>query len=198
MLQKSEFWGAVLLVIGLIMIIGRLTVVDYDLRHFIGSLWPLFLIIIGVALIASHKRSSTLFGDVKIDQASREVYDSIRELNRIFGDISIRGDNMEIGSRSFSTVFGDIEMDLVKATAREGINSLYVSAVFGDITLALPQNIEVLSYCSSAFGDLYNLGAAKSGITSNLTRRTEGYEKAATTLHITARTTFGDIKIYRA
>ena len=66
------------------------------------------------------------------------------------------------------------------------------------MTVIVPSNMEAFAYATTTFGDTHIFGRSESGISNSLQNQTEGYESAATKVHISASTTFGDVKVYRA
>jgi len=197
MLNRSEFWGAIILIIGLALLAGQLDFIDYSIRHLLSSLWPIVLIILGIALIVKHKRPSGHFPEDVADARTRPDFKRIRHISKTFGDMAIDARDMEINGASYSTVFGDIQVTLKGARLDTGANHLAASTTFGDITIVVPGDMEAMAYCSSSFGDLYVFGKTASGISNVMTHKTPGYEKAGNAIQISARTNFGDVKIYQ-
>jgi len=177
MINKKEFWGFLILIVGLVLLLSNFHFLDYSVRRFLRDLWPLIIIAIGVAMILRH------FG--KGSETSGEGQ-----------QIPLR--NLDIDGFSGSTTFGDNTVNLSGGKLKSGVNRIRVTCIFGDITIVVPANIEALAYGSSTFGDVYIFGKTDTGMSSRLQNQTDGYETAASKVHITTGTTFGDIKVIRA
>nr|MBN2276692.1 hypothetical protein [candidate division Zixibacteria bacterium] len=196
MFKRKEFWGAVILVLGLWILLNNLDIIHYPTRHLFRDLWPLLLIIIGIALIFRKRRNKTtsMYDDVNIKIGN----DSRTGHSHVFGDINIEARGMDIDGRSYSCVFGDISINLAGGILRSGANRLVIASTFGDVTIIVPSDMAASAYASSTMGDIYLFGKAASGFSAGLTASTEDYDSAPDKLQITASTTFGDIKIHQA
>jgi predicted membrane protein len=197
MINKREFWGAIILIIGLILLVRNLDFIDYTTRRTIGNLWPVVFILAGIAFLITQKRRRVQFGSVKIDGSTGADISPSSQMRRVFGDITINADGMDIDDTNYSTTFGDLHLNLSGARLKTGSNRIDSSAVFGDIVIIIPGDIEVMAYASSTFGDLYVLGQAASGLSKRLKAQTDGYDSAEKKIQIFAGTTFGSIKIYK-
>lgn len=198
MINKREFWGAIIIIIGLILLIGNLDFLDYSFRKAIRDLWPIILILIGIALIIHHSRRTRIVANISIDGTTQADFQQRRDFSQVFGDNNIEARNTEIDGLNCSTIFGETSINLAGAKLKAGMNGIDISTVFGDVTVIVPGDMEARAYSSSTFGDLYILGRSASGISTNLSHQTEGYDAAQSKVHISARATFGSVKIYRA
>jgi len=196
MINKKEFWGFLILIIGLVLLLSNFHFLDYSVRRFLRDLWPLIIIAIGVAMILRHfgKGSETSGEGQQIPPGN--LYTG--SISKTFGDIRADLRNLDIDGFSGSTTFGDNTVNLSGGKLKSGVNRIRVTCIFGDITIVVPANIEALAYGSSTFGDVYIFGKTDTGMSSRLQNQTDGYETAASKVHITTGTTFGDIKVIRA
>jgi len=196
MLNRREFWGFLILLIGAVLLVNNLDFLDYSVRRFLRDLWPVILIIIGIALIVRHtgKKSTGSFDDAETLTGSQIP----GNISKVFGDLKIDLRDREADSLTFETTFGDIDLNLAGAKLKTAINRMRVSGVFGDITIIVPGDMEAFAYGATTFGDVHIFGNRESGISNRLQNQTENYDSAVTKIHISANTTFGDVKIYRA
>ncbi len=198
MLNRREFWGAIIILIGLIFLLGNLEILDYSTRRLIHNLWPIILIIIGVAFIIKHsgrKGKDHWYKDSFSHQTTLNMRGSS---SRVFGDSNIEAKGVEIDGLECSSVFGDMSLNLAEAKLKSGVNKVQVSTTFGDITVIVPNNMEAKAYGATTFGDLYVLGRSASGISNSITMQSDGYDNATDKIYITATATFGDIKVYKS
>lgn len=181
--------GIILVVIGGIFILDKFYFLQFHAFH----LWPVILIILGIALIARHANRGKY--DQHSDKPTLQMHGSH---SKVFGDSNFEASGIEIDGFRSSSVFGDTILNLAGARLKPGLNKIDLSGTFGDITVIVPNNIEASANASSTFGDVYVFGRASSGMSSRLQHQTEGYDTASSKLNIWAGITFGDIKIYRA
>ncbi|MEW5923728.1 MAG: cell wall-active antibiotics response protein LiaF [Candidatus Zixiibacteriota bacterium] len=196
MTNKREFWGILILVVGIVLLLSNFHFIDYSIRHFLRNLWPLILVVIGIALIIHHARRRETGSNGSFQAPPGGNFGG--SVSKTFGDIRVDLKDHEIDGFSTSTTFGDNTISLSGARLKSGINRLMVSGVFGDIVIIVPANMEVFAYGSTTFGDVTILGKTESGISNHLQNQTDDYDSATSKVHISAGTTFGDVKIYRA
>jgi predicted membrane protein len=197
MIYKRQFWGALILMIGLIFLLGNLDFIDYSARKIIKNLWPIALIVIGIGLIIRSRRrqrtiSIEIGNDANIHTAGEHDY------FKAFGDHNLDMKNIDLDGMDCSTIFGDQSVNLSGGRLKSGVNRLSISTTFGDITVIIPATMATKAYGSTTFGDLYILEQSSSGISNHLTRQSDNYDSAEEKLFITATATFGSIKIYQA
>ncbi len=197
MSRNRVVWGIVLIAIGVLIILARADVFDYPFRMFWRNFWPIALIAAGAALIfySIRKAEPEL---VTADGPATGTYFMTNRINKIFGDIHFDAANVDLDGMQLETVFGDISLATSGANVKQGDNRISLSATFGDITVILPRSMEVYVYAADTFGDLFILGQSQTGISNSLTVKTDGFDQATRKVYITARTVFGDIKIYQA
>ena len=198
MLNRREFWGGIIILIGLIFLLGNIELIDYSTRRFIHNLWPIILIIVGIAFIIRHsgrKSKNNWYTDSFSHKTTLNMHGSS---SRVFGDANIETKGMEIDGLDFSSVFGDMSLNLAEAKLKSGVNKVHVSTTFGDITVIVPNNMEAKAYGATTFGDLYVLGRSASGISKSITMQSDGYDAATDKVLISAAATFGDIKVYKS
>jgi lia operon protein LiaF len=196
MFARKEFWGVIILLIGLLWLFGNLDFIDYSLRRSVRDLWPVILIIAGIILIVRHKRPPA--GETIVDTFIGGDSRRAASVHKTFGNIIVDAGGFEISSLAYSTVFGDMHINLGGGRLKTDTGTLDVTATFGNITILIPADMETQAFASSVFGDLYVLGKSASGISNSLTAKSKDYDSAGARLHVYARTTFGDVKIHQA
>ncbi len=197
-MHRSNFWiGAVLIFLGAIFLLANLDIFDHPFHWVFRNFWPILIIVVGLFLIFRSARRSSSYIPPTSDN-SGQPYTMINRASKIFGDIHQEAANCDINGMNFSTTFGNISINLSGGKLQGGDNKADFSAIFGDITVVVPKEMEVFAYGSATFGDLHILGKSASGISNNLTTQTDGFDSAASKVYITAGTTFGNVKIYRA
>ena len=196
MLKSRQFWGAIIVIIGLIFLLDNLEAIDYSVGRFFADFWPVILIIIGATLIFKAVRSRGRSREFLSSTESEVIME--RHISKVFGDQNIETRGIEIDGFDCSTTFGDTSVNLSGAKLKQGDNRLDITSVFGDITIIVPGDFQARAHGSTTFGDVHIFGRSASGIPNNLTAQTDGFDRAASRLIIATRATFGTIKVHRA
>jgi predicted membrane protein len=93
-----------------------------------------------------------------------------------------------------SATFGEANLDVRTAKLVPGENILRLSALFGEISVIVPQGLHVLIDSSARFGEVSVPGHTIGGITVS-DEFTLGKADTGSYLRIEAMATFGEIKI---
>jgi predicted membrane protein len=197
MMQKKSFWGPIILLIGIILLLGNLNIIDYSVRRFFHDLWPAALIILGAYIIFRHFRESSNNSGINFNFHDDSI-DGITGLeSRAFGDFNIDLNGMDIDGLSRSVAFGDMTVNLSGVRLKSGINRASFKSSFGSLKVMVPAPIEFRAELSSSFGHAEVLGRSSGGLTDELACQTDGYDLAASKLYISAQSSFGEVKIIR-
>lgn len=151
----SAFW----LVLGLFFLIphvadaypGIISGVDGD---FARNYWPVLLILLGIGFMVrrSKLRNCRLRDGKAIDTVSAEKITGRVERSVIFGGSeSIFLDPVFIGGE-ISAVFSGVILDLRKTSLPEGETVLNIDAVFGGVSLYIPDDWMVVSHFETVMG----------------------------------------------
>ena len=195
--RNRIFWGLLILIIGVLLLLANLEIIDYSARRMISHIWPAALIILGLYLLTLYFRGHGHCGDIVINVSSDGISRMGSKFDRTFGDTRIEAKDMEIDGLSSSMVFGDTRIDLTGGRLKPGVNRVTVSSVFGDIKVLVPPGVEAAASASNTFGDIDVLGKSAEGIGNSLHSQTAGYDSASIKIDIAVRTTFGDIRVTR-
>lgn len=155
-----------------------LLAVTTDLVPFgFGTVWPLLLIAAGLWLIVRRdpwrRRSGDTTTDARID------------VTAVLGDRRLRSRSRAFEGAAVTTVFGDVDLDLREAEARDGAAVLDLTVVFGDVDVFLPPSWGVTVSATSLFGDITQPGPAGSP------------PEATTDLSVRGFILFGDLKLHQ-
>ena len=175
-----------IVLIGVLALLNSLEVVEF--WPALGKLWPLVLIILGIwllfrrhhfvwddkAYVHAGDKQSKAFGDMKIDSTGKDPH----------------GMNIEMG-------FGDLEVNLVKASYADKESLVQLSLGFGDMTVWIPSDIKTSISASCKAGDIDVLGKKDEGLGNRVEHQDEGYESAQKKLRLVVKLGFGDIKVSR-
>ena len=196
MINRKEFWGGLIIIIGAVLLLSNMHFLDYSMRRFLRDLWPLIIIAVGVALIFRHVGRSS-----KTSDDSRQIPPGspfAGNVSKTFGDIRADMKDRDIDGFTTTTTFGDTTINLAGGKLKGGLNRIRATCTFGDITIIVPGNMEAEAYGTTTFGDIHIFGKTESGVSNTLQEKTAGYDAAVSKVHISAGTTFGDVKVIRA
>ena len=148
-MSHTLFWGLLLIVLGLSLILRIVFNVDF----------PIFKIIIAFVLI--YLGFKILFGSFE----SKVHYNTGDEKDVVFGEKKFS--NFE-GNGDYSTVFGKSTFDFRGYNLKDEKNRLKLSTVFGSTEIKLDKDLPVRIKVESAFGgvDLPNGNSSAFGSTS--------------------------------
>ncbi len=123
---------------------------------------------------------------------------SARKAHRIsafFGEVDRGGVLWDLGPETHvSATFGEANIDVRMARLVEGENILRLSALFGEISVIVPQGLQVFIEGSARFGEVSVPGHSIGGITAS-EEFSIGSERGGSYLRIEAVATFGEVKI---
>lgn len=156
-------WKALLIVIGIVgialgrkegfipIIIGALFIFIYDilgLYHFsFRDLWPLIFILVGIAILMRHRRSSTSSSGDERDIDEMALFSGVEK--------KVTSDKFEGGK--VTALFGGIEIDLRQSQLSDAKNSIDLFTMFGGSEFRVPTdwtiNVSQLTVVFGAFED---------------------------------------------
>jgi len=195
MISSRMWFGVTLIVVGVLFLLDSTGVIGF--RYVMRSFWPLILVGWGVWLLFRGGRRtpqpppvSQVFEDRNETHSSGGIHSS-----NVFGNLTLNVDAVDFSGGTVSNVFGDIRMDLSKATIAEGESVLRVDGVFGATHITLPPNIEYAVYASTVFGHVERNSDHHEGFSPRLEYQTPGYAIAPRKLRIIASQVFGDMLV---
>lgn len=197
-MQRRELIGLILIVLGGFLLSFSIISNIYPQFKFwkiMPLLWPLLLVAFGLYLIF-RKQFQGHPKIIEITAAADKIATEFgQKFEKAFGDISLNAKGAEIDGTNISCTFGDCFLNLTGAKLKQGTNQVSITATFGDVTVLVPKDMEVWIFGTSTIGDLVILDRKVSGISNSLSHQTADYDTAAVRLQITARTTFGDVRV---
>ena len=149
-----------MLALGVTLLLAAQNVIAY------GMIWKLFLpialIFIGIKII---------FGNLSFRKKKSK---NEKTTSAIFSDEKSKWDGEVLEDSEFSCVFGDLKIALEKAVIEKDV-TLKINAVFGDVRVKLPSDVNVRVNSSVLFGDVVNKRPAETiAFTSTVTLEISG------------------------
>jgi predicted membrane protein len=195
-MQKRELAGLILLILGGLFLTFNIGFPHYTFWRIISLVWPLALIGIGVYLLFRKRFPSGENTWAFSEAADKAASEFERKVEQAFGDVTLDTKGAEIDGMNVSCVFGDSRVNLTGAKLKQGINQMSISTTFGDAVVVVPSGVEVWAFGTSTMGDVEIFDRRVSGISNSLSHQTTGYDTASVKVQITARTTFGDVRVF--
>lgn len=119
----------------------------------------------------------------------------VHRVSAFFGEVDRSGSLWELGPETHvSATFGSAKVDVRMARLTEGENVLRVTALFGEVTVIVPEGLRVYVDSSARFGEVAVPGHHVGGITGQ-DSFTLGSADAGSWLRIEATATFGEVSI---
>jgi predicted membrane protein len=119
-------------------------------------------------------------------------------ISAFFGEVDRGGVLWELGPETHVTAtFGEAKIDVRMAKLVDGENILRLSALFGEISVIVPQGLPVVIEGSARFGEVSVPGHSIAGITAS-EEFNLGNAATGRYLRIEAVATFGEVKIRTA
>jgi len=194
--RNNLFWGAILVILGMLFLLDNFYILDFG--YLISTFWPVILIVIGAKIIMDKRRTQRF--DDEDNFTSEESTDTREDGSRlsdsnVFGDISIRTDAKNFSGGSVNNVFGDIKLDISDVKLNNQTTKVYVSGIFGDVTVIIPREIVAKIKSSAVAGDLSVLGNKRDGLVPSLQHQDERYNDASEKLYLQVSVVFGSVNI---
>jgi hypothetical protein len=189
MTQKSLWtvaFGILLILIGFLALLDSLDLICF--WPTLGKFWPLILVALGIWLLL--RRTYFYSGD-------RPSIREGKKYSKAFGDLKIDAKDMDPHGLDAEMGFGDIELNLTKASFSDRENVINLALGFGDIKVWVPGELKVSATGTCGAGDVDILGKRDDGLGNKVDYQDEGYQGAQKKLRIIAKLGFGDIRISR-
>jgi predicted membrane protein len=177
--------GIIIIFLGLLFLLGNLYP-EFDAARYLGKLWPLIIIIIGLYLIFHQARRRH---HIFIGGSSGR--------NRVFGDIDLDYSNKEIGNADASQIVGDLKIDYSGGHLKPGINHFTISMIVGDTLLIIPAAFPLRISARTILGDIQIDGQRQEGFLPRLEHLDSNYHTAESKLFITINSIIGDMTVRR-
>ncbi len=156
--------------------------------------WPLILVAIGLSILLGDRNLffRRLFIQHDPDKADSDAYSRMRHI----GDLNhgrapwTLDQNLE-----FFHGIGDVVLDFTTAEIKPGKHHVYLKSGVGDVTIRVPDGVNVDIDASVGLGELEVFGEKKSGIGGLSIKREINVEDAAATIQLEAKMGIGDMNI---
>jgi predicted membrane protein len=186
-----RFWeilvALLLILFGILFILDHAGAINFHFWHFLGNIWPVFLIILGLWLIYEQARKKPRWKTTVEGNRS----------SKSFGSMDVSPTSIDPNGAEYKIGFGDMKLDLSKTRLQPSENRVRVSLGIGDLKLHLPKDTPCNLECSCGLGDVKLMDKKLSGISVDQTHEDPGYATAVQKLKIYAKCGVGDVKVTR-
>ena len=178
------FLGLIIILLGVIFLLQNIYP-DFHFWHFIGKLWPILLIILGIYILFNRTHYHRHF------QFHHGAH------GKFVGDMRLDFSGKEIGEANASQVIGDLTIDLRNSRLKPGVNHLHISAVIGDTDIFVPSAFPLKFSGRSVLGDIRFDRSIDEGLNPKIEHVDDNYETSENKLLITFSGTIGDMTLQR-
>ncbi len=216
------FWPTVLLLLGIVILsesisFGLISWVTLGLGLWVGGIglfgilsgagitdisggdiarfgWPLILVAVGLSILLGDRNLffRKLFFRHGDHDTDKEAYSSLRHIGDLYhGRVPWTLDQ----DLEFFHGIGDVVIDFTTANVKPGNHRVYLKAGIGDVTIRVPDGVNVDINASVGVGELDVFGEQKSGIGGLSLKRKINAENAAASIEIEARMGLGDMQV---
>ncbi len=149
--QKESKTGNIIgLIIGIVLLLCCMNVLDFDIVWKLTI--PVILVVLGLSFILKDNLNNKINKEIKkINQEGNKE----NEYCATFSSQNIDFDKEEFNGANLTAVFGGVKCDLRKSIIKEN-QVINCSAIFGGISIYLPENVKVKIKSNSIFGGVSN------------------------------------------
>ena len=198
--NKRFTLGLVFLTIGFIILLNNLNL--FDLGDFISTFWPLLLVIWGISYLIKSRDPDekdlelipvTSAGSYKEEPSAHKSKSNPNQIHKLIGDIVIRPEGGVLKSGSYSTLIGEIFIDLTKTELPKEPVRLYLNATIGSTRVMVNQALSYKITANALAGDINIMEIRDSGIQAKVNWENK---KAGNLIEINLNTLFGDVIVW--
>lgn len=173
--EKDKTGNIIGLTIGVLLLLGTNNIIDFSLIW--KLMFPIALVIFGISLIFKD----TISGKVK-KEIKKLNKNNDKEYYATFGVQNLDFSDEEFESCSLNAIFGGIKCDLRNTKLKKDV-VINASSIFGEITLYIPENVNVKLVSTPIFG----------GVSDE--RKNHNSKDKNITLYINATCLFGGVEL---
>ena len=156
--------------------------------------WPLLLVAIGLSILLGDRfgGSGCWLNHRSEDGSGWKGCSRMRHIGDLYHG---RSPWILDADQEFYHGIGDVVIDLTTATINPGMHKILVKAGIGEVTVRIPEGVNLDIEASVGIGELKLFGEERSGISGLLLKRQVELEGAEATLQIEARLGMGEMEI---
>ncbi len=153
---RFRLWPTTVLIIGVVSLLSNLNLWSWN----VGQLWPVILVIVGLALAFNWRgrgtRGSGWFARRKTRDTGQETGNGEVRASHIFGGGKERVTSQDFTGGELSAIFGGMEIDLREAGFAGGKATIDATVLCGGIEFRVPKNWTVNLQVTTLLGGTEN------------------------------------------
>lgn len=154
--------------------------------------WPLVLVAIGLSILIGDRPSVKGHFFCGRDSSERTSYAKMRHIGDLYHG---RAPWVLDQDHDFYHGIGDVVIDFTTAEIKPGIHKIFLKAGIGEVTIRIPEGVNIDAEASVGIGELNLFGETRSGFTGLSLNRKVQVEEAKATLQIEAKLGIGDLTV---
>jgi len=180
-IRRGRILGWVLVCGGALFLLDSLFT-GFNFWHFLGNLWPILLIALGIFIISHRGRFD----------APKNSSDKIVEF---IGEKYLDFEGEELGDREISIFAGELTVDLTSSELASGENELRVSMGIGETLVKVPDGFPVRIWSRLFAGELGYDEEMNAGVFPEIDRKDSDYDSSDKKLSIRMEGFAGEMKV---
>jgi lia operon protein LiaF len=196
--SNQLFWGLVLIAIGIVIQGNNLDYFEVGWSHIWNWTWPLLIIYIGLKILFKRNLFSVSIDteDAKSrDNEPKRMQSSQRK--QLVGDINLGRTPWQLEDLNLWFGVGDADVDLTTAILTEGETLVDISGWVGDVTVLVPQDMDINATIDVRLGEGTLFGHNQGGSARFLSFKSEDYELARKKVRLRVSLGIGEVTVKR-
>jgi lia operon protein LiaF len=194
--SSQLLWGLVLIVIGIVIQGNNLNYFEIGFSQIWNWTWPLLIIYIGIKIIFKRNLFTVNIGtdDLKSrDNEPKRMHSSQRK--QLVGDINLGRTPWQLENINLWFGAGDADVNLTTAILPEGETLVDISGWVGDITVLVPQDMDINATIDVRLGEGTLFGHNQGGSARFLSFKSEDYELARKKVRLRVSLGIGEVTV---
>lgn len=186
------FWGSALLATGILLQGNKLEYFSVGLSDVWSWVWPILIIYIGLSFILNKTHSMSIRKDEKDINFE---WNKGEKRKHLIGDLNIGNEPWQLEDMQIWMGVGDTDVNLSKAIIPEGETVLEVSGWIGDITILVPQDMDIKANVDLRLGEVTLFSHQQSGSGRYLSYKSVDYETAKKRVNLRVSLAIGEVTV---
>ncbi len=115
--------------------------------------------------------------------------------NSLIGSLHLINSRFELDDMNITFGIGDVKIDLSKAIIPEGVSSIVISGIVGDVDIYVPYDLDVSVAAAVTAGGIEVLGYKQSGLNRQMHLESPSFKQSTRKVKISVSILIGDIDV---
>jgi lia operon protein LiaF len=186
------FWGSALLATGILLQGNKLEYFSVGLSEVWSWVWPILIIYIGLSFMLKKNHLMS----IRKDEDELNYKESESEMRKhLVGDLKIGNEPWQLEDMQIWMGVGETDVNLTKAILPEGETILNVSGWIGEITILVPQDMDIKANVNLRLGDATLFSHQQAGSGRFLSYKSLDYETAKKKVNLRVSLAIGEVTV---